>query len=96
MTLTLNLSSDLERRVREAADRQGKPAEVITLELLDRHLPSSEADRRARAIALLRAWREEDDGEEQRETWVALRIALDEDRLSDRPLFPDELKGISW
>jgi hypothetical protein len=40
------------------------------------------------AIDLLRSWREEGDEQEQRETWEFLKIALDEDRLSDRPLFP--------
>jgi hypothetical protein len=40
------------------------------------------------AIELLRSWREEGDEEEQRETWEFLKQALDEDRLSNRPLFP--------
>jgi len=38
------------------------------------------------AIALLKAWRNED-AEEQRETWEYLRGVLDEDRLSDRKFF---------
>jgi hypothetical protein len=40
------------------------------------------------AIELLRSWREEGDEAEQRETWEFLQQALDEDRLSNRPLFP--------
>jgi hypothetical protein len=41
------------------------------------------------AIDLLRSWREDEgDEQEQRETWEFLKTALDEDRLSDRPLFP--------
>ena len=40
------------------------------------------------ALDLLRSWREEGNEEEQRETWEFLQQALDEDRLSDRPLFP--------
>jgi hypothetical protein len=42
------------------------------------------------AIRLLREWREgdESDEEEQRETWEYLKQALDEDRLSNRKLFP--------
>ncbi|MBC6481159.1 MAG: hypothetical protein GDA56_28725 [Hormoscilla sp. GM7CHS1pb] len=39
------------------------------------------------AIELLRKWTEEGDEEEQRETWEYLQKALDEDRLSNRPLF---------
>ncbi|MGK7875766.1 MAG: hypothetical protein AB4426_21465 [Xenococcaceae cyanobacterium] len=37
---------------------------------------------------LTRQWIEEGDEQEQTETWEYLRTALDEDRLSDRPLFP--------
>jgi hypothetical protein len=40
------------------------------------------------AIDLLRSWREEGDEQDQRETWEFLQTALDEDRLSDCPLFP--------
>ncbi len=42
------------------------------------------------AIQLLRSWREGDDADEQeqREAWEYLKQALDEDRLSDRTLFP--------
>ncbi len=42
------------------------------------------------AIELLRSWREDDEynEEEQKATWEFLKQALDEDRLSDRKLFP--------
>ena len=42
------------------------------------------------AIALLRAWREgpEADEQEQREVWAYLQEALDKDRWSERKLFP--------
>lgn len=39
------------------------------------------------AIDLLRLWCEENE-QEQRETWKVLKLALDEDRFSDRKLFP--------
>jgi hypothetical protein len=38
-------------------------------------------------VQLLRAWREGDE-QEQRSTWEYLKQALDEDRLSERKLFP--------
>ena len=38
-------------------------------------------------IELLKAWRENDE-QEQRDTWDCLKVALDEDRHSDRKLFP--------
>jgi hypothetical protein len=42
------------------------------------------------ALALLQSWyvEESPEREEQRETWDYLKQALDEDRLSDRKLFP--------
>jgi hypothetical protein len=49
-------------------------------------LSEEEAPNQA-AIALLRSWCE-DDEQEQRETWKFLQRALNEDRLSDRKLFP--------
>ncbi len=47
-------------------------------------LPAADA---ASAIALLQSWCDED-AQEQRETWTFLKTALDQDRLSDRKLFP--------
>ena len=38
----------------------------------------------------------DESAEEQRETLEYLLHALDEDRLSDRKLFPKELKGKTW
>lgn len=44
------------------------------------------------AIRLLRSWRSEGaDAAEQKAAWNYLKTALDEDRLSDRPLFPLEI-----
>ena len=45
---------------------------------------------------LLRSWMDAESAAEQRETIEYLVRALDEDRLSDRKLFPEELKGESW
>jgi hypothetical protein len=39
------------------------------------------------ALQLLQAWRTEN-AQEQAETWTIIQAALEEDRLSDRPLFP--------
>lgn len=94
MTLTLELTPDLEERLTREAAKKGLAAGEYTLELLRRHLPVE--DRQAKAIALLRRWAEEGDAEEQRETGEYLVRVLDEDRLSDRKLFPPELKGVTW
>jgi hypothetical protein len=47
-------------------------------------------------IALLQFWINADDAEEQKETGDFLIRALDEDRPSERKLFPPELKGVTW
>ncbi len=54
-----------------------------------KELPQSmaQAQKNRDLIQLLRSWREGDE-QEQRDTWEYLRQALDEDRLSERKLFP--------
>ena len=46
--------------------------------------------------ALIDSWAESEDHGEQRETFERLVEGLDRDRLSERKLFPEELKGRSW
>jgi hypothetical protein len=92
MTLTLDLSSDLERRLIDEADRLGIPPDQFVVQVLQQHLPTS--DRREQFAALLQSWLEEDQ-EEQKDTFEYLVRALDDDRPSQRKLFPPELKGIS-
>jgi hypothetical protein len=93
MTLKIDLTPELEQRLAREADRRGIPAETVTLELLNLHLP--EKDRQPRLVSLLQSWIE-GDAEEQRETGEYLIQALDEDRLSERKLFLPELKGTTW
>jgi hypothetical protein len=94
MTLTVHLPEDLERRLAREAERQGVGLEAYAVQLLEELVPPS--DRVARASALLRAWVENGDPEEQRETGELLIQALDEDRPSERPHFPGALKGTTW
>lgn len=94
MTLKIELTSELEERLAREADRRGLPAATLTLAILDEYLPAP--DRQTELISLLRSWAEEGDPEEQRETGEYLIRSLDEDRLSDRKLFPPELQGITW
>lgn len=51
--------------------------------------------RAAQLGTMIQSWME-DGAEEQRETIEHLVRALDEDRLSNRKLFPRKLKGKSW
>jgi predicted transcriptional regulator len=94
MALTLQLTPELQARLDQAAKEQNLPAEEYTLRLLEDHLPP--ADRRAIAIAVLQSWLDESEAEEQRETGEYLIRVLDEDRPADAPLYPKELKGITW
>ncbi|HYU34095.1 MAG TPA: hypothetical protein VEW48_18220 [Thermoanaerobaculia bacterium] len=93
MTLKIELNPELEQRLGREADRRGVPVETLTIELLDQHLPVE--DRKAELVSLLQSWID-GDTEEQRETGKYLVHALDEDRLSDRKLFPADLEGTTW
>jgi len=94
MTLTLNLSLELEQHLKQEAQRRGISAGEYALDLLESHLPSK--DHRGKVVELIQSWIDEDDPEEQKETGEYLIRVLDEDRPSERKLFPPELKGISW
>lgn len=67
---------------------------VLQVEI-DPEIDASE-DRADGIVQLVQSWMEEDDTDEQKETLEYLIRALDEDRLSNRKLFPKELKGKSW
>ena len=94
MTLKLSLPADLEQRLRREAQRMGVAAETCAIQVLDKTLPTH--DQRTEAVALLQSWIDDADDAEQQETGNYLVQVLDEDRLSDRKLFPHELKGITW
>ena len=94
MTLTLELTKELEQRLQQAARQRGLPTDEYVVQVLDEHLRSTAP--REGLLALLQTWIDEDDAGEQQETGEYLIRALDEDRLSERKLFPPELKGVSW
>lgn len=94
MTISIKLTPELELRLKLEAERRRVSEEQCAAEVLKEHLPSE--DRRAEAIALLQSWIDEGDEQDQRETGDFLIQALDEDRLSNRKLFPAEMKGITW
>jgi hypothetical protein len=78
-------------------------SDVVFADLLDtlrqfrQNLPSTtssaidpeQARKNQAAINLLDSWLEDDeDASEHQQAWEFLKVALDEDRLSDRSLFP--------
>jgi hypothetical protein len=94
MTLTLNLSPELEQYLLQEAKRQGLSVEALSLQLLTNSIQLKH--KQAEAVNRLQSWIDDEDDEEQQETGEYLIRALDEDRLSDRKLFPLELKGVTW
>jgi uncharacterized damage-inducible protein DinB len=63
----------------DASEQNATPETLETNRLAQQHKALKE---------LTRQWIEEGDEQEQTETWEYLRQALDENRLSNRPLFP--------
>ena len=51
---------------------------------------------RAELVDLIQSWIEDGDVQEQTETGEFLVMSLDEDRLSDRALFPSKYKDVTW
>ncbi len=94
MTLTLNLPPELEQYLLQEANQQGLSIEAVTLQLLTHSMELRQ--KQTEAINLLQSWIDDEDIEEQQETGQYLIHALDEDRLSERKLFPLEMKGVTW
>jgi hypothetical protein len=94
MALTLNLTPEIEQYLTQRATEQGLSLESYTLKLLtDTILPQ---EKQIKLVSLLQSWIDEEDEQEQQETGEYLIEVLDQDRLSDRRLFPAQLKGITW
>ncbi len=94
MTLTLNLSPELEQYLLQEANQHGLSVEALALQLLTNSILLKQ--RQTEAVNLLQSWLDSGDEEEQQETGQYLVQVLDDDRLSERKLFPVELKGITW
>ena len=94
MTLTLELPSELEQQLNRGARLRGIAVEDYALGLLKVSLPVSAGH--DEAAALVQSWIDHGDQSEQRQTGDYLIHALDEDRPSERKLFPPELEGITW
>lgn len=93
MTLTLNLSPELEQYLLQEASQQGLSVEAVALQILASSVLLKQ--KQTEAVNLLQSWINDED-DEQQETGLYLIHALDDDRLSERKLFPSELKGITW
>jgi len=85
MTLTLALPHDVEESLLREAARIGVPLDAYALRILEQHVTPTARQSRDEAV-------ERDLAEPDNQ----LLQTLDADRLSDRPLFPPELKGTTW
>ncbi len=85
MTLTLDLSPELEQYLLQEATQNGLSVEVVALQLLTNSILLKQ--KQAAAVNLLQSWIDDEDESEQQETGQYLIRALDEDRLSERKLF---------
>jgi hypothetical protein len=94
MTLNLDLPPELEQYLLQEAEQQGLSVEAMTLQLLANSLHVRQ--NQAEAVVMLQSWIDDEDVEEQQETGKYLVRVLDEDRLSDRKVFPLEMKGVTW
>ena len=88
MTVTLNLPPELEQYLAKKAKQQGLSVERYTLQILQEYILPKE--KQSKLVNVLQSWVDEGDADEQQETGEYLINALDEDRLSDRKLFPVE------
>lgn len=94
MVLAIPLSPELERRLHEAACRHGMTVEDFTLDLLERQVRTT--NRAPEAAALLQNWLNEPPIRDEENSGESFLQAIDADRMSDRPLYPPELKGVTW
>lgn len=94
MTLTLDLTPELELYLAQKAEQQGLSIEEYALQVLTES--NLVKEKQTKLVNLLQSWLDEDEVEEQQETGEYLIHTLDEDRLSKRKLFPVDLKGITW
>ncbi|NMF86675.1 hypothetical protein [Nodosilinea sp. P-1105] len=88
MTITLTLSPELEQYLIKEANQHGLSVETVASELLTNSLLARQ--KQAAALDMLQSWIDDDDINEQQETGQYLIQALDQDRWSNRKLFPPE------
>lgn len=91
MTLTVNLSANLEGRLKRATEAEGVAEADFVIRTLEQRLTD---DRRQAALEMLRHWREEDattdaaEIERRRRCWEAFKTDMNEHHSSGRKVFP--------
>lgn len=93
--MTIEISADLEQRLKDEASRRGVPVEECARQIIESNLPQSKATERGRAmLELFAKWAEDDRTDdpaelERRQTeWEEFRKSMNENSLSGRPVYP--------
>ncbi|MBD1861372.1 MULTISPECIES: hypothetical protein [Trichocoleus] len=94
MTLALNLSPELEQYLLQETTQQGLSVEALALQLLASSFLLKQ--KQTEAVNLLQSWMDHENDQEQQATGQYLIHTLEDDRLSERKLFPPKLKGVTW
>ncbi|WP_099239102.1 hypothetical protein [Synechococcus sp. BDU 130192] len=94
MILDIDLPPELEQYLLQEAEQQGLSIEAMTLKVLASSLQVRQ--KQANVIDILQSWIDDENIEEQQDAGEYLVQVLDEDRLSDRKLFPLKMKGVTW
>jgi hypothetical protein len=94
MTIHIELAPAIQQRLVTLAAERGQSVEQCATDLLEESIPLK---RNGSELAdALRRIRNDGDVAEQKATGDLLIRTLDEDRPSDRKLFPSELEGKTW
>ncbi len=88
LAATLSFLQALKNPTSAMAADPATAAWNAVLEKLQNLTPEQRASQRQAVTALLQTWDAEDDIQDHEESWELLQTALDQNRLSDRPLFP--------
>jgi hypothetical protein len=96
VTLKLELSAELENRLKRAARASGMNEAEFALHALHARLNGSDndEDRRAAVLQMLREWEAEDAAmspaeiEQSKREWEAFKAGINENQSSGRTIFP--------
>jgi len=91
MSSVIVLAPELEEKVNREAARQGLKLNEYVAKALDEYTSQTEQQQSQLVPPWIEPARDPSEGYED----DFFRM-LDEDRMSDRKLFPPELKGVSW
>lgn len=94
MTLILELPDEVSTSLAQAAQRHGMTPDCYAVQVLTSMV--SVDDRQQQLIELLESRIAGTSDAPDEECNDDILRMIDEDRLSSRPLFPQELKGITW